>query len=134
MEIHLKIKEIREGKNIIQSYMAEKMDMSLVSYSKIERGITELSVKRLYKIAGILGVNVAELLGIEVLNNNQTEKIKELEKERDFYKSIVEMTTSIVKNIFGEKTQEEKDDAKERLSKLSETSKELFKDFKFTVD
>ena len=122
MEIHLKIKAYRESKNIVQSYMAEKMDISLVSYSKIERGITELSVKRLYEIAEILGVNVAELLGIEVLDSNQAKKIKELEWERDIWKQVVKiMSPEYMKKTREAKTMEEADYNHASLSNLIET-------------
>jgi transcriptional regulator with XRE-family HTH domain len=79
MNIHLKIKDIRNQKNFGQSYMAEKMDISVVSYSSIERGVTELTVKRLYEISKILGVSINELLG-EPTQNISDERVKELEK------------------------------------------------------
>lgn len=49
--------------------MAEKIGIALNNYSKIERGITELSIKRLEQIAEIFSVTLAELLGIEVKND-----------------------------------------------------------------
>lgn len=99
MEAHLKIKEIREGKNITQLYMADKMNMSLVSYSKIERGVTELSVKRLYEIAGILGVDITKLLGIETQNIEQPKRINELEKENAVFKAIADDKETIITHL-----------------------------------
>lgn len=78
MDIHFKIKDIRQRKNVSQADMADKMSISLVSYSKIERGITELSVTRLYEIAKLLEVPVNELLG-EPTQRFDNEKYDSLE-------------------------------------------------------
>lgn len=79
MKIHSTIKEIRQRKKLSQADMAEKMNLSLVSYSSIERGITELSVSRLYELAQIFEVSVTELLG-EPIHINDNEKVIALEK------------------------------------------------------
>ena len=80
MDIHLIIKDVRQRTNFSQADMAEKMNLSLVSYSNIERGITELSVKRLYEIAKILEVPINELLGFEVQPNDES-KVSELQTQ-----------------------------------------------------
>lgn len=79
MDIHSKIKATRLKKNFSQSDMAEKMNIALLNYGKIERGVTELSVKRLYEIANILEVSVNELLN-DSTQSVDNSKVNELEK------------------------------------------------------
>lgn len=57
MEIGYKIKKIRELRNYRQEYMAEKLGISQVSYSRVESGQTKLNLSRLEDIAKILEVN-----------------------------------------------------------------------------
>jgi transcriptional regulator with XRE-family HTH domain len=80
MEVHEKIRFLRESKNWSQEEMAEKLNMSLSGYSKIEHGDTKVSIPKLKKIAGIfetdlielmlLGENPIYLSGIDAHNNN----------------------------------------------------------------
>ncbi|MBS1526465.1 MAG: helix-turn-helix transcriptional regulator [Bacteroidetes bacterium] len=51
-----KIRLQRLTKNYSQEYMAFMLDISQAAYSKIERGETELTLKRIYEIAEILEV------------------------------------------------------------------------------
>lgn len=108
MDIHLKIKEIRQRKNFSQSYMAEKMNIALLNYGKLERGVTELSVKRLYEIAEILEVNVAELLGIEQAlpkgNADYLKRIEELEDRIKDKNSIISKHENTIKYILSKLT------------------------------
>lgn len=59
------IKSIRKRKGYSHENMALEMNISQVAYSKIEKGITKLTIERLYKIAEILEVEIGELLGIQ---------------------------------------------------------------------
>jgi len=74
-----KIKTFREMRNYTQDYMAEKLGISQVNYSNIEKGITTLGVDRLFEIANVLGVTVNTILDFDdskIFNiyNNTTEK------------------------------------------------------------
>jgi transcriptional regulator with XRE-family HTH domain len=62
MEVHEKIRFLRESKDWSQEEMAEKLNMSLSGYSKIERGDTKVSIPKLKKIAGILETDLIELM------------------------------------------------------------------------
>jgi transcriptional regulator with XRE-family HTH domain len=42
--------------------MAEQLGIKMLSYKRLELGLTRLSVDRLVKIAEVLGVKVGELL------------------------------------------------------------------------
>jgi transcriptional regulator with XRE-family HTH domain len=56
------IRKIREIKGYSQEYMANELEMSTKSYSRIECGETSLSVTRLKQIAEIFGVSIAAIL------------------------------------------------------------------------
>ena len=45
--------------------MADELGITVASYSNIERGVTELTVVRLYAISEILGVTVLSLLRLD---------------------------------------------------------------------
>lgn len=52
----------RTRKEYSQDNMAAELGLSIGAYSNIERGKTELTVKRLYKIADILKTNISNFL------------------------------------------------------------------------
>ena len=45
--------------------MADKLEMSVSGYSKLERGDVELTISKLYKIAEVLEVNVSQILNFD---------------------------------------------------------------------
>lgn len=59
------IRKIRELNQTSQEYMAAKLGISPNAYSNIEKGKTKLTVERLFAIADILEVDIAELLTFE---------------------------------------------------------------------
>ena len=76
MKVHDSIRLLREQKNWSQEEMAERMGMSKNGYAKIERGESNLGVKRLQQIAEILEVPASDLLAeknvICLINENST--------------------------------------------------------------
>ncbi len=56
------IRTLREERNWSQKDMAEKLNMSVNGYAKIERGENSVNIFRLEQIAAILEVDVHELL------------------------------------------------------------------------
>jgi len=62
-DIYKKIKAMRVLKGWSQEETADKLGIALTSYSKIERGETDVSLTRLNQIAEMLGVDLAELVG-----------------------------------------------------------------------
>ena len=62
MNVHEKIRKLRETKHWSQEEMAEKMSMSLNGYAKIERGETKLNLHKLEQIANIFNIDVLELI------------------------------------------------------------------------
>ena len=79
MEVHEKIRFLREAKNWSQEDMAEKLNMSISGYSKIERGETKAYIPKLEQIAEAFEVNLLELIpqnGNSIfLNNNNGSNI-----------------------------------------------------------
>ncbi|OOF48908.1 hypothetical protein BKG93_10865 [Rodentibacter ratti] len=61
MNVQDTIRTMREMKQLTQEELAEKLNISVNAYSKIERGITKLSLDKLEQIAQIFNINVSEL-------------------------------------------------------------------------
>lgn len=75
-KLGLRIKELRKKRNLTQEELGESSDMNSKHLSEIERGIVNISVQSLAKIAESLGVSLMELLEVE----HQKSK-EELEQE-----------------------------------------------------
>jgi len=68
MEVHENIKFLRQFKSLSQEQMAEKLDMSLNGYAKIEQGKVDINLSRLKKISDIFGVKLEKLVGLNDKN------------------------------------------------------------------
>ncbi len=64
-EITENIKKFRELKNFTREVMADKLEMSVSGYSKLERGDVELTVNKLYRISEILEIDVSQILNFD---------------------------------------------------------------------
>lgn len=62
MGMHDKIRLMREVRQWSQEEMANKMNMSLSGYAKIERGETKLHYDKLVQIAQIFNMNLSDLV------------------------------------------------------------------------
>lgn len=62
MNINEKIRMMRELNQWSQEDMAERMNMSVNGYAKIERGETKLKLDKLTQIAQIFNVDIVELM------------------------------------------------------------------------
>lgn len=69
------IKKLRELRNYTQQYMAENLGMSQSGYGKLERGQSDMSLLKLFKIAEVLEVNIDAILKFNVELILQQEKI-----------------------------------------------------------
>lgn len=52
----------RQLKNYTQEYMAHALSISQNAFSKIELGVTQPSMKRIFQIAFILEINASDLI------------------------------------------------------------------------
>ena len=57
-----RIKKVRKNKELTQEQLAEKMDVSIAFLSRIERGSSQINLKRLTQICEILDVSEGEIL------------------------------------------------------------------------
>jgi transcriptional regulator with XRE-family HTH domain len=57
-----KIRIQRLIRNYSQEYMAFALDISQAAYSNLERGETEITLKRIYEIAEVLEISAFELM------------------------------------------------------------------------
>lgn len=57
-----RIRKARIIRGLSQQNMADDLELSVASYSNIERGITDINVSRLIEISHILKIDVSELL------------------------------------------------------------------------
>ena len=62
VSVNEKIRKVRESKAWSQEQMAEKLNMSLNGYAKIERGETKLYLDKLEQIAQVFDIDVIELM------------------------------------------------------------------------
>ena len=62
MSVNEKIRKIREAKDWSQEQMAEKLNMSLNGYAKIERGESKVYLDKLEQIAQVFDIDVIELM------------------------------------------------------------------------
>lgn len=68
MSIGRNIKNLRELKNYTQTFMAEKLNMSVPGYSKIENDRTDITISKINMIAEILDTNIATILNFDSKN------------------------------------------------------------------
>ena len=59
------IRKFRISKGWDQAFMAERLDITRSSYSKIEAGLTDVNVSRLEQIAFILDVKLIQILSFD---------------------------------------------------------------------
>ena len=72
------IKRIRELKGYCQLHMAECLDVSVKTYSRIENGESDLSINRLNKIAKTLHLSVNQIECFNPFEQNRTEQNRTL--------------------------------------------------------
>ena len=60
-DVGRRISEIRSGLGLTQEQVAERLGMTLKGYQFIERGVQNLTIKTMVKVASALDVRTAEL-------------------------------------------------------------------------
>ena len=56
------LKSLRIAKGISQDALAFEMEVSLSTYSKLERGLSDITLSKLEKLAAFYGMNVVDIL------------------------------------------------------------------------
>ena len=60
------IKKFRELKNMTREEIADRLDLSVSAYGKIERNETDVTVSRIQQIAEILQIEMSQILNFDV--------------------------------------------------------------------
>ncbi len=91
-----KIRSMRKSRNWTQEEMAEKLNMCVNAYAKIERGETNALNPKLEKIAQLLGVELLELISVDrnvyFANDNWSNNIIGSSNELTFEIQKLQMT------------------------------------------
>lgn len=111
MNLNDNIKSLRKFKNVQQSEIAEKLDISVRTYQKYESGEIEPPLKKIIHIANIFDVSVSDLLEGATPSNDDDIYITNLDK---FYSCLYTLKDGV---FFEEKI----------LDKLTSTSINNFK-------
>lgn len=96
-----RIKKARKAKNMTQEDLAEKMDVSIAFLSRIERGSSQINLKRLSQVCNILDITEGEILNgttsdsVEYLNSEFATLLKNCSSDKqrliyDIAKVIIE--------------------------------------------
>jgi transcriptional regulator with XRE-family HTH domain len=87
-----KLKKLRNTKQWTQEDIAYELSISLPAYSKIERGVTDITLSRLIQIAKLFGMSASELLSFG--DKKPDKSCKELLDEKD--KEIMKLQKRII--------------------------------------
>lgn len=65
MSVYRNIRLLREMRNFTQQHMADEMGLSIGGYGKIERGVSDIKLSQLIKIAKILNTDLNTLINFD---------------------------------------------------------------------
>lgn len=94
-----RMKQYRKRKGMTQERLAERLDISVSYVSRVERGAVKVSLETLAKIAAVLEVSPADLLGgmakndFNYLNRELAEIVQNMDAEK------IRLLTNIAKSI-----------------------------------
>jgi transcriptional regulator with XRE-family HTH domain len=60
-QVGRQIAELRNRKGLTQAEIAERLEMTLTNYQRIEHGLQNATIKTLVRIAGAIGVQARDL-------------------------------------------------------------------------
>lgn len=104
MNVGKNIKQLRELKNLTQSYVSDRLNMSIGGYSKIESGQTDVSFSKILQIAEILETDLSTILDFDPKNifnqcHNNNSVISGNVNTQNIQGNILDMLTKIKKDI-----------------------------------
>ncbi|MBB6501165.1 helix-turn-helix domain-containing protein [Pedobacter cryoconitis] len=86
--IGMKLRMLRKKYSINQEIMASKLGISVTVYSRMERGVTDISFKKMQRVANIYNISMIDLLNFgeqAERNNPYSEWEKQLAELNDEY-------------------------------------------------
>ncbi len=110
-----RIKNLRELRNYTQDYMADKLNISQNTYSRLETGQVKLTIERVKEIAEILEVPFWELVNEQPVFNIWNNEVGVGQAQaRKLYQTPVEMYENTISFL------------KEEIVQLREEKRQLF--------
>lgn len=113
--IHNKIKKLREQSGLTQQEIADKLNVHLKTWQKIENGITKLDIERLQQIAEILETTIEDLINVEDsvyinaikdndvgFNNSSVTINHKSEEEKNLYERLIAEKDKVIADKSGE--------------------------------
>lgn len=107
--IHNKIKRLREQNDLTQQEMADKLNMHLKTWQKVENGITKLDIERLQLIADVLETTIEDLINVDDsvyinaikdndvgFNNSSVTINHKSEEEKNLYERLIAEKVKII--------------------------------------
>lgn len=107
--IHNKIKRLREQSDLTQQEMADKLNMHLKTWQKIENGVTKLDIERLQLIADVLETTIEDLINVDDsvyisaikdndvgFNNSSVTINHKSEEEKNLYERLIAEKDKII--------------------------------------
>ena len=89
VKIGAEIKRLRKKQRFTQEHIAQKLDMSVAGYSRIERDEVNVTLDRLQELSDILGTTPEFLLGWEPGMETAPAKEGSLEKIEKLYQEQI---------------------------------------------
>jgi transcriptional regulator with XRE-family HTH domain len=111
LNIHHKIKKIRELKNFTREFVAGKLDIEPRTYSYIEEGKGSLTLKRMIEICNVFNCTIQELLdfnvnkvlnfNVKLENGNQGNNInyQEVNNEKELYMALIKAKDDLIDQL-----------------------------------
>lgn len=97
--IGMNIKQARKQKKLTQIQLAEQIGKHESSIRKYEKGLTDIPNEVISKIADVLEVSPAELLGISTINERVKEVRKRLHLSQEEFGNKIGLSKSGISNI-----------------------------------
>lgn len=114
MDYSAKISEIRRMKKIPQWVIAEKLGITQSAYNKVEKGFTDISIKRLFEICEALEIKAIDIIFPEHAEIGSSENNFYGIQDQKYYKEIIAS----------------KDELIIELRKNAESSKQMCEEYK----
>lgn len=82
---------MRLSKNYTQNYVADELGIDVTNYSRLERGETQISIERLYKMAKIFETDICSLLS----NVNEIDETNNQEHLKSIFLELKELNINV---------------------------------------
>ena len=100
INVCLKLEKIRKIKGFSQEYVAGKLCISQNSYSKIERGVSKITLTMLPKICSALEIDLNTLLNFDPSQTfNNTTKSRKLMRNPTLYNIPIEKVVELYEKL-----------------------------------